>query len=221
MTITTERTTDIDATPSPYDRVALVGKNGSGKTYAAGILTRGLRRLVAIDSKGISLRKWGLEDFDPVGRIRFKGANRATRLRDALEDGSTPVRLRIVPGVGYNYERLFEYLYTQRNLTIYIDELYAVLPPSGRSPYLQALYTRGRELGIGTWASMQRPSWVPLYSLSESEWIYLFRLQLAADRKRMMEMIGDDAGKELKGHELLVYHQSWNNPAHYAGISAD
>jgi hypothetical protein len=138
-----------------------------------------------------------------------------------LEDGNSPVRIRVVPGVAYNYERLFEYLYQQRNLTIYVDELYAVLPPSGRSPYLQALYTRGRELGIGTWGSMQRPSWVPLYTLSESEWIYLFRLQLQADRKRMMEMIGDAAGAELKGHELLVYHQSWDNPRQFAGISAD
>lgn len=210
---------EVSAQPGAYDRVALVGKNGSGKTYAARILTHALNRLVAIDSKGVSLRGFGLDDFDPVARARFRGANRATRLRDALEDGTSDVRLRIVPGVGYNYERLFEYLYQQRNLTIYIDELYAVLPPSGRSPYLQALYTRGRELGIGTWGAMQRPSWVPLYTLSESEWIYLFRLQLQADRKRMMEMIGDDAGKELKSHELLVYHQSWDNPVHYAGIT--
>jgi len=56
---------------------------------------------------------------------------------------------------------------------------------------LQAIYTRGRARGIGVWACTQRPRWVPLYTISESEHVFCFRLHLAEDRQRLAAYAGE------------------------------
>jgi DNA helicase HerA-like ATPase len=188
--------------------VAFVGKTGSGKTYAAKLLSAQLPRLVVFDPKGTLYDAgWNLEEW-----------NDGTAKR--LEKGK-PVRIRIAAPLDNNWEPYFRDCYFAGNCTVYIDELYGVLERANAGDYLRALYTRGRELNIGVWASTQRPSWVPLFALSEADWIFLFRLQMETDRKRMSEIMGQSVRRqELKNHEVLVYHQTWENPKHYDRVNA-
>lgn len=187
-------------------RVAFVGKTGSGKTYAARLLTASLPRLIVFDPKGTLYEGWNLEEWND-------------RTAKQLEKGK-PVRLRVPAPIDNRWEPYFETCYYAGDCTVYIDELYGVLDGSRPGDYLRALYTRGRELNIGVWAATQRPSWVPLFALSEADWIFLFRLQMAVDRKRMAEIMGETAQRrELKNHEVLVYHQSWERPRYYDRVN--
>jgi hypothetical protein len=55
------------------------------------------------------------------------------------------------------------------------------------------VYTMGRELDVTVIASMQRPTRMPLYMITETDQQYVFRLNMPDDRKRMAAMIGDRA----------------------------
>ncbi|MGH7745880.1 MAG: hypothetical protein ACREQ5_14035, partial [Candidatus Dormibacteria bacterium] len=46
-------------------------------------------------------------------------------------------------------------------------------------------------LGVGVWASVQRPRWVPMISLTESDLRISFYLRSREDRSRMDSVMGD------------------------------
>jgi len=193
------------------NRVLLTGRTGSGKTYAANVLCSGLSRLVVIDTKG-TLTGWNCRDANP-------------RLINKLEHDE-PVRIRLVPDIVDNqtewFEQLFERLYHIGNLTVYIDEVYGVLPPGQRpGKWFNALYTRGREFGIGVWAATQRPAWVPLVVLSEADWFLVFRLHMTEDRRRMAGVIGEQALiAPPDPHGFWLYNSEWIKPVYYRSIKS-
>jgi hypothetical protein len=166
------------------DRVIVVGKTGSGKTYLSRKLLAPVSNLVIIDSKG-TLGEWAIKD-DPIIRLQ-------KRLGFRDEDG----RIRYIPPAGTRaatrlwYHDLLQVAYNEGDCIVYIDELFAVAPPNtDPPPALTTLYTRGRERRAGVWSCTQRPTWIPLFALSESDHFFCFRLHLVEDRKRMSAFMG-------------------------------
>ncbi len=162
------------------DRVFVCGKTGSGKTVLAKYLTAKLSRLIVLDPKG-SLDNW--DCLEPNERNIKKFLN------------GEPLRLRFVPPLtdAADYWQLpVELAFNAGDCVIYVDELYGVVPPGQRAGEMfSALWTRGREFGIGAWGASQRPSWVPLVCISEADHHFVFRLTLDEDRARMAAFMGD------------------------------
>jgi energy-coupling factor transporter ATP-binding protein EcfA2 len=176
------------------DRVIAVGKTGSGKTTLMRTLTGNLTRLVVLDGKG-SLADWGLGDWE-TERLSFVREGQG-RLRAALPVGE---------GVDY-WDRVISWALDQGDLTVYIDEIGAIVPPGGRaSTYLHALYTRGREWGIGAWGSTQRPAWIPLICISECEHFFVFRLTMAEDRARMAQFMTERVMQTISEKYAFWYY---------------
>lgn len=176
------------------ERVAIVGKTGSGKTYFARHLLRPAPRLIVADVKGtIDPAEWAL---DPLPMA--KGLAR-------LEAGK-PARIR-VPNLlsAQAWEDFFWNVYRLRNVVLYLDEVYAIGPPVG-SPGLRALYTRGRELGIGVVASTQRPRYIPGFILSEAEWLVAFQTRMPQDAELLTQLTGLIIAPPLTGHQLILYN---------------
>lgn len=193
-------------------RAAFVGKTGSGKTYLARAFTQPVRRLVVLDPKGTLspelAPEWNLEPWtqDNVRKLK-RGDN---------------IRLRVPAPLDENWAPYLQTVWDIGNILVYIDEVYGVVNPGSKPPAeLNALYTRGRERGIGVWASTQRPAWVPLIVLSESEWLFMMRLMLDKDRARMAEIMG---AKVLNGipprdnYGYWFFNASWNEALYSSGL---
>lgn len=93
-----------------------------------------------------------------------------------------------------------------KNVCIAIDELYNVHISGSHGPGLRALLTQGRSKGQSVLMGAQRPSWISLFCLSESDYYMIYALNLLKDRRRLYEMIGQDVVlKKLDPYRFLWY----------------
>lgn len=200
-----------DLTIHSWQRVALAGKTGSGKTYAARYLLRPIRRLIVIDPKMqlIGEKQWRLE---PPSNDAFKALRQSEYARIAIWQPPA------LDGEGFPvWDSIFEYAWSIGDVVIYIDEMYSVAK-NGRMTYpLRRLYTQGRALGIGVWASTQRPSFVPMEMFSESEWSFVFTLRIETDRKKVAASLGFDQIQQpiRDEHGFWVAYQTWPEPLYF------
>lgn len=179
------------------DRVFFAGQTGSGKTTAARHLLRLADRLIVIDPKG-ELGEgsgWNLIEATP-------------RAMHDLENGHAG-RLRFLPPLEMPedyYKSIFLFAVDCGNVIIYIDEMYAVFPGGARATDpLVMTWTRGRSLGVGTWGATQRPTWIPLFAMSEAQHFFVFRLMLPEDRSRMASMIGGEVEEKIPDEHGFWY----------------
>jgi len=154
------------------ERVYIVGKTRSGKTFLARHLLRPVRRLIVADPKA-GLASWGLQDWNHE-TIR------------SFEEGED-VRLRIVPEPGQDLEQFWDealwMVYEVGDCVLYIDEAYLLTEGNRYPQSLMFIWTTGRERDIGAFSVSQRPRHIPKYLISEAEHFFVFRLLIEEDRK--------------------------------------
>lgn len=187
--------------PGPTDRALFLGQTGSGKTTLARYLLAQRPFVVVHDAKrGMEPREW-------------PGYKFVHKLRDA-------VRLRPDdhPRIIYQpnehevddlsiQNSFFRWLFARRNTTCYVDET-VMLQIHGLWPrYHFICITQGRGRNVEIWSGMQRPSWIPLVTLSEAEHIFVFRLQYDQDRFRTEGVTGLD--EALMTPRNLPKHVFW------------
>lgn len=174
----------VDIEIPPEDVVAIVGKRKSGKTTIAANFLADEPRLIALDT---------------IGDLHEQFMNTEPYTERAYHDmkKGEPKRLIVVPPKmpEKEYPKWFddflEPLNEMGNFILYIDEAYAVLPVHMQLlANTNALFTRGRHWNIGVWVSMQRPSMVNNFVLSQAAWILAFRVNLPDDRKKLDNLIG-------------------------------
>lgn len=185
------------------DRTAIFGQTGSGKTFLSRYLLARVRRLVVLDPKGMlrgAADGWRLEEWSPATRRR-------------LLEGE-PVRVRIPYPLDRDWEPYLWDIYEAGNCVLYIDEMYGVVPIGRRPPDpLNAIYTRGRELGLGVVAVSQRPVWVPREMVSESTWFFGFRLMLEDDRKSLADIMGPAVLDRIRDrYGFWTFNAEWEEP---------
>jgi hypothetical protein len=180
-------------------RLFIAGATGSGKTFLAERVLKPVRRLVVIDTKN-ELSE-GM-DLQPANKRSW---NKFERGRD--------VRIQVTPPIAKPdeliewYDDIFKKIYVYRNCMLYIDEAGAVVSSANAyPPHLAAIYQRGRGLGIGAVASTQRPVFVPNFMLTESQYLFVFRLQLQEDRDKMASMMSAEVKNRVSDEHGFYYY---------------
>jgi len=177
------------------DRVLTAGKTGSGKTYLNRYISKNISRLMVLDGKG-SLLNWNTIEWNNKNKKKFLNGEDC-RVRVTYNPPADPLEI---------WEEALNIAYESKYCTVYIDEIYAIVPPYTKPlNILNALWTRGREWNIGVWSSTQRPSFIPLFALSESDHFFVFRLTLEEDRKRMSSFMGYDVLQTIKDKHGFYY----------------
>jgi hypothetical protein len=185
----------------PDQRVTYLGKTESGKTYLARHVLTNRERLIVLDPKGtLGKPEWNLETGDWGKRQLLRGRK---------------ARIRVPYPLNGDWRPWLDLAWKARDVTVYIDEVYGVVPAGKRPPdEFVALYTRGRELGISVHAASQRPVWIPQFVLSEADWLFVFRLSRPQDRKYVAGF-GDETGDMERpirdAHGFWTYHQAWRH----------
>lgn len=179
--------------------VFIAGKTGSGKTTLAMFLLFQQKRLIIVDSKD-SLADWNVENDSVPERIKLKD--------------DKPARIRVV----YNEPaiELLELAYKVGNVSIYIDEMSALVPPRSKPP--QVVYDilqRGRGRNISVWTSTQRPTLIPLESMSEATHFFVFRLNLEKDRKTISANAGIPELPPVPDEHGFYYYNDQENRMRY------
>lgn len=164
----------------PGERVTIVGTAGSGKSTLLRHLIRRYSRAVLIDYKGDDpIPDWfhtrGAHEFEREFPRQPRIVAQAEPFADDLEW----------------FDRVCRRAFAIGAVAVGLDDLPPDLTIGGkRSPGLEGLYKLGRSRQVTTLGCIQRPMLVPLVMLSEASHLFVFRLQLAGDRRRIEEITG-------------------------------
>ncbi len=161
--------------PTSTQHIAVIGRNGSGKTVAA---------LWHLSLQNINTQPWIILDYKLDENIdRIPGLR---HLDGYKEIPRKPGIYAMHPRPGEK-EEIDEYLWKvwERERTgIYIDEGYMV-----DGPAFEACLTQGRSKRIPMIVLSQRPSWISRFVFSESRFYQVFSLSDMRDRKTVGEFV--------------------------------
>jgi hypothetical protein len=198
------------------DRAILIGATGCGKTLLARFLVDDPAKpfSVVYDTKGLISSpmlqapqdRWMghkvYDNFEMLIESQKKNLTKEPRViyRPPIEEERDAVAQDV----------FFEWIYDRWKTRLYVDEAYSILGGTNPSQYLQACLSRGRERGISTVISTQRPARIPVITMSESEHIFVFRLNAKRDRETAGELIDVEPRafhpSELKDHQFYYFN---------------
>lgn len=192
----------------PNEHVCLAGITGCGKTSLAQRYLIAFQNVVIIDPKWRF--KW------PGGEVNGKPVpiyHDFATMRKKLGTGRAIFR---PPKTFYKPEaigELYGWALDREETVVVSDETYPLTPRGQITEEHQACLTRGRESGVGIWTCTQRPMLIPNFCISESMHVFMFRLRLEGDRKKMAGVMGPEVIENPPGkHGFWYSHETWPEP---------
>lgn len=181
--------------PTNKQRVAVIGRTGSGKTqFAAWLLS-----VAPFDKQPYFIVDYKYDDLlNGSDRIKEIG------LTEKLPKQPGLYIVHPHPDQHEDTERFLLRIWEQEHAGLYADEGY-MLPP--RSPAFQALLTQGRSKRIPAIVLTQRPTWVSRFVFSEADYYAIFHLNDARDRQTIQAFTPRE--RLDVSDRLPDYHSMW------------
>lgn len=184
------------------DRAMLVGMTGCGKTTLARYLIedRNKRYSVVYDPKASeAISKWTntQKQYTSFSQLETAQEERIIYTPNYIEEQDAAIQ-----------DDFFRWIYWRYYTRVYIDEAYALIGGTRPSRHLLACLSRGRERGISTVTSVQRPRNFPIVLMSEAEHSYIFQLRTPEDRERIEEYttLSIDSQMDLRPFEFYYFN---------------
>lgn len=203
-------------TISSNDRIAVVGKTGSGKSYLA-------RHLVWEPLDRVIFHDWKAQEHEDLNAPVLSTLDQVHEALFAESEEERLYKFVYVPEAGEHgldaWDELCRLVYEKGDFHLIGDEIKGIYQQGNSvrpvSDHHEKILTRGRSRGVGITNLSQRPKKIPMECMSESEHVFAFRLNLADDRKRLGEIFGsehEDRLRELDSHRFLYYRIGMDEP---------
>ncbi len=201
-----------DLNPHKATQITIVGKKGSGKTELGWLLFESYPYdRVLVDPNGDIKVTEDTEDLEPGEGGRWPAADPTDRKRRRT--------FRYVPDFGdpdhlEDLDRVVGMAYSHPRTLLMVDEAHEAAP-AGRTPsHMRRALRQGRHRQLSTIYVTPRPLTVDSLMLSNSDWVYVFRLPNPNDRRRVAETIGwDPRDFDEAVHALGPYEYLRHGPA--------
>lgn len=182
--------------PNDSQHLAVIGRNGSGKTQAAvfhlSYRSWDTKPWVIFDTKGDEL----IEKIGKIDGVRHIGL------------GEQPAKrglhiVRPLPNQETETDAFLWRIHARNNVGLYFDEGYMI----GKSDALNALLTQGRSKRIPIIILSQRPAFLSRFVFTEASYYQVFQLVDRRDRKTVQEFIPRE--RVDVDRPLQAYHSIW------------
>lgn len=202
----------INLVPSPSDVCFVVGKMGTGKSTTTRILMSKWCQshpAIVIDTKPTNIfATWGHVVEDPDEALYWLSRYPRVVYRPP-EEYSSPDMLPW--HIDIMYQELYERARaSKRPVGIVTDETNHVMPGTNPGPGATNVLTRGREHGIMSVWSTQRPARIPLYVYTQATRYYVHRLSGKSDRDAIRHNCGVDEMPPLGRFDFLFISETEN-----------
>lgn len=184
--------------PGARDRLAIMGRTGSGKTHFG---------TWALSQQNWPSVPWSIIDYK---RDRLIGSlpveEIAVTARAPRHPGLYVLHPR--PDEEEQVEAYLWRLWERGKGGLWVDEAH-ILPDRGG---LQAVLTQGRSKGIPAIVVTQRPVWVSRFTFSEADFISAFHLNDKRDRATVQTFVPVDMSRPLPEHHSWYYDVARDRP---------
>lgn len=168
------------------ERAMFCGKTGSGKSFALATVAAMFANVGILDTKGMF--NWekevpGVGEIPVIKRFdKLKHVGMGKFIYRPVDAENTP---------DY-HEGFLRWIYNRTNTIAAIDEVMQITYRNEAPPALHDILQRGRQKNVGCFMATQRPTWIPMGCISESDHFFIFELTYGPDRKKMAEFAGDE-----------------------------
>jgi hypothetical protein len=193
--------------PQTDDRIAILGKTGSGKTVAG---------LWHLSKQDIDIRPWIVIDFKGD-----KNINAIDKAQDIdYETNLSKLKpglyiLRVMPDEEEELDAWFVKVWATENIGVMVDEGFMV---GQRSRGFNMCLIQGRSKHITMIVLSQRPVWMSRYVLSEASFIQAFSLNDRDDTKSVKRFVED---RKIEGVEVSVMNRLPRYHSYYYDVADD
>lgn len=178
--------------PDATQRIAIIGRTGSGKTQAAAWhLSR-----VNFDKMPWIIFDWKKDKL--LNSIRAKEID----VKSGVPSKPGLYITHPLPNDDEAVEKLLWRIWEHERIGVYVDEGYMM---GDSNPAFRALLTQGRSKEIPMIVLSQRPVWMDRFVFSEADFYQVFSLNDAQDRQRVRQFIHKGVDMEA---DLPRFH-SW------------
>jgi len=198
------------------DRLAFLGKTGSGKTYAA-------KRLVWDPLDRVIFHDWKDQENEDLNAPVLRSLDDVHEALFAEKEEERLYKFAYVPDPTTDdyeeWEELCRLVFEKGDFHLMGDEIKGIYQKGNSvrpiTDHHEAIMTRGRSRGVGITNVSQRPKKIPMEVISEAEHLFAFRLNLSDDRDRIGEVVGDehkDQLADLTTGEFLYHYEGMDAP---------
>jgi hypothetical protein len=192
--------------PNESQRLAVIGRTGSGKTHAA---------MWHLSQRSYMSRPWIVFDTKGDDFIHELEKSQAS-VKEISIDASPPNKagiyiVRPLPSEQEEIEAFLWKVWARGRTGVYIDEGYMIGKPGMGNPALNALLTQGRSKKIPMIVLSQRPVWLTRFVWSESDFFQIFHLNDIEDRRIIKRFAPIDINITLPLHCSYWFDVSHNS----------